>query len=1032
MSKNRFKISDQQERDIILDNLMGNFLVEAGAGSGKTTSLKGRILQLIGTGTLKPSQIVAITFTNKAAGEIKERVYEGLLDAKEKADTTEEKLRYQQAIASFDDLFIGTIHSFCGRVLKEYPIESGLLPGFTEMTDLDEQVELERAWRLFLDNPDQTATERWRALGLPLDLFHQNAKTVIQNADLDLPADSVSYPKWPRIEAAIWEWIREARDYIPKEEPGVKYDAVQEALFELEFSLNHLDLTKRENQWWILSKAASVKGKVTQKNWIDKKWAKNFQQTRLDDFRTEMEAARKQWMQARYPESIEILREFADYYQSYKQARNLVSFDDLLLLTASVLKREEIARHYQKEIHCLFIDEFQDTDPIQTEIMDAITRKNGELRSGSLFVVGDPKQSIYRFRRADIEIYNRVKKKMGQEGQVLHLTSNFRSTNALSRALTPVFETWFPKEEDEHQAEYAPMNTVKETVMDPEPKISPGVHTLEIPEAKKKEEALSLEAESLAKVIVNAVESGGAQYQDFMLLSRQKKGLGIYAETLTRWGIPVQVTGENKAVDEPEIQELLYLLQALVDLTPTNLYIVLRGLFLGFSETEIYALKQAVGAVVLQREGLETIEDESLRRRLMEAFDWLEELQRDREILPPAVFFRKLVLESGILASAADRKPVVGLLHHLMEMVAGLQAQGIYQLGEIVQRISTYLSHELEEELDPEGSLNQVRIMNVHKSKGLEAPIVFLVGPLNNKGKRARKPAWVVRREAEGAKGYLALEERFGFSTKPVAEPAHFSKIQEWEEQFLQAEEYRLLYVAATRAKHALVIASMGDNKYNPWKAILPAADQEIEIPEVEQPSLGKENAKREMPAWQDWTQERNQASYRVVTPSLHSDRTILEDVEREFGGSAVFGSMIHLCFERLVRFGEESARQVIERDSADEATKVRGMRIMDRFVGSDLYQRMKIAKQVLPEMRITTRLEDGSLFQGVIDIVFEEEDGWVIVDYKTDHYKAEKDRLQLEQYYQSQLDAYKEVFSRISGKAVKETQIYFTHLPRA
>ena len=118
MSKNQIVISDQQERDMIMNNLEGNYLVEAGAGSGKTTSLKGRILKLIGTGTLKPSQIVAITFTNKAAGEIKERVYEGLLQAIQAAGTYEERLRYQQAVANFDDLFIGTIHSFLRACLE--------------------------------------------------------------------------------------------------------------------------------------------------------------------------------------------------------------------------------------------------------------------------------------------------------------------------------------------------------------------------------------------------------------------------------------------------------------------------------------------------------------------------------------------------------------------------------------------------------------------------------------------------------------------------------------------------------------------------------------------------------------------------------------------------------------------------------------------------------------------------------------------------------------------------------------------------
>jgi ATP-dependent helicase/nuclease subunit A len=1030
MSKNRILITDQRERDAIINKLKENFLVEAGAGSGKTTSLKGRILALIGTGTLKPAQIAAITFTNKAAGEIKERVYEGLLHAHQIAETEEEKQRFSMAVDSFDDLFIGTIHSFCGRVLKTYPIESGLLPGFTEMTDLDEQVELDRAWRQFLLDPDQTATDQWRKLGLSLELFRQNTQTVIRNADLDLPAATVSYPKWDRIEESIRVWIEEAKPFIPVEEAGVSYDGVQEVLFELEFSLTHLDLSQLDNQWWILQKAASAKAsKVTLKRWTDKKWAKEFKTTTLEDFQMEMAAANQSWMQAQYPQCIALLKEFATYYASYKRERNLVSFDDLLQLTALVLKQPEVGRHYRQAIHCLFIDEFQDTDPIQTEIMDAITRKDGQLRKGSLFVVGDPKQSIYRFRRADIEIYNRVKDAMGKEGEVLHLTSNFRSANALSRALTPVFERWFPTEEDAHQAEYAPMNTIKERVMDRELSIEPGVHKLDIPQEKKKDEALLVEAEAIARVIRQAVDAGNAKYEDFLLLSRQKKGLGVYAEVLTQWGIPVQVTGENKAVQAPEIQELNYLLQYLSDPTPTNLYIVLRGLFLGFSEQDILALKQSVGSVSLEAERLEGLADESLRERFKDAEQWLKALMADSLDLPPAVFFRKLIVESGILASAADRKPVRGLLIHLMEVVAGLQAQGIYQLKEIVQRIATYLNHELEEELDPDGSLNQTRIMNVHKSKGLEAAIVFLVGPMNNKGKRPRKPSWVVRREADGAKGYLSLAEQFGFASKPVAEPAHFSEIQAWEQPFLQAEEYRLLYVAATRAKHALVIASMGDNKYNPWQAILPAADQAMKIPEnMEQPA--DQAMQGDAGTWSDWKVDRGAFSYRVVTPSLHNDRSILEGVEREFGGSAVFGSLIHLAFERLIRYGEAAADQVVEQEAMDLLMKRRGKRIVKRFMESDLYKRILLAKSRMPEMRITTSLADGSLFQGVIDLVFEEEEGWVIIDYKTDHYKAEADRLKLETYYQSQIQAYRDVFQEITKQRVKETQIYFTHEP--
>jgi ATP-dependent helicase/nuclease subunit A len=224
-------------------------------------------------------------------------------------------------------------------------------------------------------------------------------------------------------------------------------------------------------------------------------------------------------------------------------------------MTADLLKNyPEVREYFQDKYRTLLVDEFQDTDPIQAEIVFYLTGKEIEERdwtklsphSGSLFVVGDPRQSIYRFRRADIDIYNLVKelvKKTG--GEVLHLTTNFRSLKCISTHLNPVFNQQFPETEDSYQAAYASLNTIREDQLN----ANSGVWKLVIPEEySKKEEVVKQDAEAIARVIKAAV-SGDMKlnrthqelaagimekpsYRDFMILLRYKDLMDVYARTL--------------------------------------------------------------------------------------------------------------------------------------------------------------------------------------------------------------------------------------------------------------------------------------------------------------------------------------------------------------------------------------------------------------------------------------------------------------------------------------------------------------------
>ncbi|MDD2352493.1 MAG: UvrD-helicase domain-containing protein, partial [Atribacterota bacterium] len=235
MSKdhNRIILSDEKARKQILTDLRHNFLVEASAGSGKTSSLVGRMVALVRSGTYSIEQIVAITFTRKAAIEMKERFQEKMESVLMQCKDIRGKELLRKALADIEQCYIGTIHSFCARLLREFPIEAGLDPTFQEMDEIDNVIFMEKAWENHLGNLKVTDSEILKNLeysGIEIKDLKGCYKQVCLYPDTRISYKISANPNLSKTWKKMVSFCEEADEYIPKPETEKGYDKIQEAI----------------------------------------------------------------------------------------------------------------------------------------------------------------------------------------------------------------------------------------------------------------------------------------------------------------------------------------------------------------------------------------------------------------------------------------------------------------------------------------------------------------------------------------------------------------------------------------------------------------------------------------------------------------------------------------------------------------------------------------------------------------------------------------------------------------------------------
>ena len=1072
-------LTDAASRHRIVTDLTTSLIVEAGAGSGKTHMMAARMAAGIAAGVYQVEHMAAVTFTRKAAAELRGR-FQAALEAEEKSIASLphcltgslQAERIQTALNQIERLFSGTIHAFCARLLRERPIEAGVAPGFTELDDVEERLMRESSWREFRAQA-RAAGDRDLALlndaGIKAKDLDGAFAAVCNYEDVDFPAEDVPAPDVDAAWAALDAFWTELTRHVPAEiEPETSCKTQKKVLqfqrawpFALRGRRTGARLADLLRLW-------DFDPGITQNRWADDSASKRringivpplHEQFRTDVVSPWLEA----WKRHLYAPCIRLLIKARDFAQRDRRLRNTLSFNDLLIRTAKVLRENEsVRRALQDKYRWIFVDEFQDTDPLQAEIMFLLSRSPGSsprspgsLDPGyahALYVVGDPKQSIYRFRRADIDIYNHVRRVIGgaDDANVVPLTTNFRSVPTLCDWANKVFAPKFGTASTAYSPAFAPLEAAPLDQTNRRPKLQLRHDSLFTLTSSNQDD----EAASIARHIHTEVTSGRRGYGDFLILTRKRKPLKVYVEALESLQIPIEVAGAGAFGESAEVRELSQLLHALADPQDSvALVSVLRGPLFGLSDRDLYAWKQSGGYIGLYSELDEAQWRPKLQLRLASVRNALTQLRtwhRWTRALPAGAALDRILEDSGYLALAATTTGGVeaGDLLHAVDRVRAAVESG-FTLAEAAEALQDAAQESSEVEswpLEP-GRQDVVRVMNLHKAKGLEAEVVFLADP---KGGYAPDPDVRIVRTTGAALGFLPIVKATEGHSRPIlALPPDWPTHAAEEQKYLDAEEDRLLYVAATRAKDALVVGrATKPGKNGAWSGLegFLAGVPELSVPDhvaLSEPAamdfasaaaaIARADAAHTAANHPTWfatsvTEEVRRGDVRRADLQVRQfdDPTAVLTADtpaRRADAGVAWGTLVHGLLEHAMRFPQATSEDLhrmalwltVEdpdlRPLIDEAVAT-----VEGVAQADFWAAAKASPEAHEEAPFAVReTVDGlpQVLTGVIDLVYRTDAAWQIVDYKTD-VGAKSDDLAAK--YAGQMRAYESAWRAVTG----------------
>ena len=1045
---------DQEQRCLAKTWTQGPVLVEAAAGTGKTTLLVERILHLIRAEGVRIDEIAAITFTRKATAELKDRIRGEILSAVGKEDDDEAKARLQDALDNLESARISTIHGFALDILRGFSVEAGLPPGIGDVDEIDQEARRDAAWRdwlaIELDGDDERLSD-FLELGFSVADLEK-----IRDALLVLPELRENFPR--------------AKDASPDEilasikvafeacaEVGERYcsDKADKAFQQLEKARGWLEGLSWLSQTELLRELWSPGFKLnknvgSQKNWGGKEAGK----ANLDLFReahdllwAEVEKGASMLAHDALAGLVPLVRGFVESFEEEMREAGLLSYQDMLFQAAKLVRKDlTVRRRIRESIRHFLVDEFQDTDPLQVELIfllagegDAAGWREVRMEDAKLFLVGDPKQSVYRFRRADIAIYHEVSERIETlpNGRLLHITENFRSTPGVVDFVNEAFSRVI-RPETGVQPEYVPLEAHRE---------SAGLAVFLIKKREdgdepedggkvKEEDRRKAEAACLAAAIRELVEEKREEvfdkdtnarrpvgYGDVAVLFRARTGYAQFEDAFRAAGVPFVTDGGRGFYDKFEVGAVVSVLSAVARPgDPLALAAALRSPLYGFSDVEVarYFLKTQEPPGEL-REAVREIHLLHAEKKDLSARALLEEI------------YRRTGAFELFLASSGGEQRVANLLK-LLDMAhefAGNGRRGVdafaahlvaqYELGRDADEPEAFL--------DDRGA-EAVRFMSVHQAKGLEFPVVALADLEGGSGQHSE--AWIGSHE----KGNEAVDLHLGSGSRRLDTLGYADALGR-EKEFREAETKRLWYVGATRARDCLLWpesgfrflmkgAGLSEGEMDGVMQATSASALEVspEAPGEPEPILRiRDDVFRPVNGGSSGILDRRTAldeklkhlkkpveTRKPLAPSglvkgfgeeePVASRTLDDEDapgEREVhAGGTDFGSLVHALLarleppdiERLESLREEgvafaSALELKEED-VDYAMEL----IRDLMQTGRILARAAAASRRRRELPFTFELE-GRVIRGFIDLVFEEGGKLVVVDFKTDNVAA-------------------------------------------
>lgn len=816
-------LTENQKRAVT--TLGRNLCVSAGAGSGKTTVLVDRYIYLFEHGGMEVSGIAAITFTEKAANQMKEKIRSKIQKRITLAEDPGEKETWALRFRDVGSAWIHTIHGLCARLLKENAIEAGIDPRFVILNQTETIILLHRTVRDFINDRLNHETETMVRLLMAYGLRRTRETLVRMLEHRDMVSAWSDQYRGLSDEEALKPLRSEARAMLQSMSGNLESISCpdQDDLIEKTRQYALTLLGSRDLSAEILTALSSINLKGGSK----KKWGEEelkHAKALLSELKELSAGLVLLYDEEKVRQDLALLRalisEFDllnERYHSEKTGRGAVDFDDLLILALGLLKQNpEVRNLYRKELSTLLIDELQDTDRLQMEIVRQIAGDE----PGRIFAVGDAKQSIYGFRGADVSVFQAFQQQIranDPEG-VIPLNRNFRSQEEVLDFLNHLFSRIFPSRAESDE-------DILFEKLEPHLGSIEGDHFVECffsgssdGERISMQETRRQEAAWIASRIRDMVENKeeriylspgrkrAVQFGDIAILFRATTGLKIYEGALRQLGIPFTVIGGAGFFEKQEVIDVLNLLRVL--LYPEDqaaLAGFLRSPCAGIRDETLFFMtrEQSLSQALSGVEAIQKI-DESERRILVRAREMIGKLRsvRDRIRIPELIgrFLDMSGYPAMILTDPVHGKQRYANLKKLMDFAREFSAKPFFDLSDFVGHIEELMEKNTREAESPvdEEAQDTVRILTVHRAKGLEFPVVFLPDLAARDGARSA-PVQVHR---EIGIGIQTPDDRGGFRDscirKRIIDQCRSNDVH---------EEKRLFYVAATRAKDFLVLS---------------------------------------------------------------------------------------------------------------------------------------------------------------------------------------------------------------------------------
>lgn len=1008
-----------------------NTVVSAGAGAGKTAVLSWRFLRLVMEEGVKPEEILTLTFTKKAANEMRERIYSRLMKARESlpADT----------LKSFGRATISTLDSFFAQIVRSDSISYGLPRDISVMSD-DELKDLTESLCVrFLSSPENE--EEVRAISsllMPSTMMEGFFLPVARSISLTGDYDAL------RITRRFMEDIR--RVYRQRREAlqsmldmlgnlnlsgkfALQYDRIRQ-LFDTEsltesdyFSLSGVrDPEIKE----LVGEIKPILGKDT-------------------GFSLLQDISRGEFDVSPLQKAVE---KFSLMLNSDKRRMGKLTFDDIVGIAVSALRDNlDLRMVFKKRFRFIMIDEFQDNNSTQRDLLYLLAERTDipgtagvipsveDLDPRKLFFVGDEKQSIYRFRGADVSVFRHLQDEIGRNGNSLQLSTNYRSNSSLIDHFNFVFSNVLADSEHDYDARYVPIRAGRDAGED-RSRIIFSVFDKSAIDDPEMDSGI-LEAEAVGDYCTRILETdeflvGGKRPKpsDIAILFRSAGNQMNIEKALKRRGISYQIAETRSLMLDAVASDFYCLLNHLLYPEDVRSFMaLLKSPLCGMCDMSIKSVLA----------GGRPLDVDAGRYAFFTGF--LTDLERQAFRMTIPQLLETIYIRGGYkayLQKNADSRTFIEHYEYLYSYAVSYEAEGRL-LTDYVRFLRDHMgsSDKLPDVEVLHKELSGVQIMSVHKSKGLEFKVVIYCGT----GSRPRSDtaSYVFRYKNE-----LVASENRGI----------LRILENDRKEIEQAEVRRLMYVAFTRAKDHLIVTGSYDVKadgtlssadvfswyadvigFDPSSKTCTCADVTVEdisgtqllkAPQQNDPVLpvGKtftdfvSRARRVSVTGSEGDREEREGSGEgVFIRSLDVDPLI-----RELGAKDKFGTLCHLLLEKLLESGsyEDVECRISDNDAWNRRLLEQARSLADGFMASDLYTNYVKDHKTRQELRFYTAdaSDPDVAVEGVMDLVVFGDEFNLVIDYKTDMFRNPE-------MHRRQVCTYVKVAEDLFGKKCYGTLFY-------